>query len=238
MSIFGRIADLFQAKTHKLLTSLEDPNETLDLSYEKMLTGLQDTKRHLADVVAQQQSLHRQIERVDAEAAGAEGDARTAVGSGRDDLARAALVHKQDALAKRKVLDDALAAIAPQVAKLVDYQGKLSARIEAFRTQKEVMKTTYTAAQAQVRVTESLTGLGNRLSGTGDAMRRAGERVEGMRDRADAMDRMLQAGVLQDQFDDRTATSREIAAIRAADAVDDELARLKAETRKALDGPA
>ena len=27
MSIFGRVADLFQAKTHKLLSALEDPNE-------------------------------------------------------------------------------------------------------------------------------------------------------------------------------------------------------------------
>ena len=53
MSILGRVADLFQAKTHKLLNALEDPNDTLDLSYEKMLTGLQETKRHLADVVAQ-----------------------------------------------------------------------------------------------------------------------------------------------------------------------------------------
>ena len=90
---------------------------------------------------------------------------------------------------------------------------------------------------AQVKVTESLTGLGDRLSGTGDAMRRATEKVEGMRGRADAMDRMLQAGVLQDQFDDRTANQREIAAIRAADAVEDELARLKAAFPKAIDGP-
>ncbi len=237
MSIFGRIADLFQAKTHKLLSGLEDPNETLDLSYEKMLTGLQDTKRHLADVVAQQQSLHRQAGKIDAEIAGAEDDARVAVKSGRDDLARAALVHKQDALHKRQVVDDALAAITPQVTKLVAYERKLADRIEAFRTQKEVMKTTYTAAQAQVKVTEALTGLGDRLSGTGDAMRRASEKVEGMRDRADAMDRMLEGGVLRDQFDDRTAHQAEIASMRAADAVEDELARLKAEDVKAITPP-
>ena len=237
MSLFGRIADLFQAKTHKLLTSLEDPNETLDLSYEKMLTGLQDTKRHLADVVAQQQSLHRQIEKVDREVGEAENDAALAVRQDRDDLARAALVHKQDALLKRKTLEEALAAITPQVAKLVDYERKLATRIEGFRTQKEVMKTTYTAAQAQVKVTESLTGLGKSLSGTGDAMRRATERVEGMRDKADAMDRMLQAGVLHDGFDDRSGPQREIAAIRAAEAVDDELAALKAVNRKAIEPP-
>jgi phage shock protein A len=237
MSLFGRIADLFQAKTHKLLTSLEDPNETLDLSYEKMLTGLQDTKRHLADVVAQQQSLHRLVEKIDREVGEAENDAKLAVKADRDDLARAALVHRQDALMKRKTLEEALAAIGPQVTKLVDYERKLADRIETFRTEKEVMKTTYTAAQAQVKVTESLTGLGKSLSGTGNAMRRATEKVDGMRDKADAMDRMLQAGVLHDQFDDRSAPQREIAAIRAADAVDDELARLKAEMPKAIEPP-
>lgn len=237
MSIFGRVADLFQAKTHKLLSALEDPNETLDLSYEKMVVGLQDTKRHLADVVAQQQSLHRQIGKVDAEVAEAEGDARLAVGSGRDDLARAALVHKQDALAKRKVLDEALAAITPQVQKLVAYERKLADRIEMFRTQKEVMKTTYTAAQAQVKVTESLTGVGGHLGGTADALRRANAKVEDMRDKADAMGGMLEAGVLTDQFDDRSATKRELDALKATNAVDDELAKLKYEARKEIEGP-
>ncbi len=237
MSIFGRIADLFQAKTHKLLTSLEDPNETLDLSYEKMMVGLQDTKRHLADVVAQEQSLHRQVAKVEAEVAEADNDARLAVGAGRDDLARAALVHKQDALGKRRTLEEALAAIAPQVHKLVDYERKLAARIDGFRTQKEVMKTTYTAAQAQVKVTQALTGLDGHLGGTGDAMRRASERVEGMRDKADALGRMLDHGVLTDQFDDRSASKRELDALKATTAVDDELARLKAETPRAIEPP-
>ena len=237
MSIFGRIVDLFQAKTHTLLTSLEDPNETLDLSYEKMLVGLQETKRHLADVVAQEQSLHRQIGKADAEVAEAGEDARVAVGAGRDDLARAALVHKQDALAKRRTLGDALAAIAPQVEKLVAYERKLSDRIEAFRTQKEVMKTTYTAAQAQVKVTESLSGLGGHLGATGDAMRRATERVDGMRDKADAMGRMLDHGVLTDQFDDRSGAKRELDALKAAASVDDELAQLKATTTRSLEPP-
>ena len=69
MTVFSRVADILQAKTHKLLNQLEDPNETLDLSYEKMITGLQQTKLHLADVVAQQKSLERQIEAAQQEAA-------------------------------------------------------------------------------------------------------------------------------------------------------------------------
>src|SRR5580698_1881366 len=129
MSILGRVADLFQAKTNKLLNAIEDPNDTLDLSYEKMLTGLQETKRHLADVVAQQKSLERQIASADTEIAGAEGDARLAVQADRDDLARAALVHRQRAADNRGVLQAALDAIKPQVDKLADYQQRLEDRI-------------------------------------------------------------------------------------------------------------
>lgn len=237
MSIFGRVADLFQATTHKLLTALEDPNETLELSYEKMIVGLQETKRHLADVVAQQQSLKRQIAAADSEIEQMEGDAREAVRSGRDDLARASLVHKQDALQKRATLEQALQAIEPQVEKLSDYERKLAARLERFRTQKDAMKSGFTAAKAQVKATESLTGLGNRLSGTGDALRRAEDKVHAMRDRADAMDGMLQSGQLADPLDTCNATQREIATMRATNAVDDELAALKAESPKSLEPP-
>ncbi|WP_158810861.1 PspA/IM30 family protein [Beijerinckia sp. L45] len=237
MSIFGRVADLFQAKTHKLLDSLEDPNDTLELSYEKMIVGLQDTKRHLADVVAQQQSLKRQIATVEAEIDQTSVDARDAVVQGRDDLARASLVHKQDAMAKREVLVNALGTITPQADKLMSYERKLAARIEQFRTEKEVMKTTFAAAQAQVKVTESLTGLDNRLGGTSDALRRAQEKVHGMRDRADALEGMVERGQLTDQSDPRTATQRELAVMRATNAVDDELAQLKAAAPKALEPP-
>ena len=237
MSIFGRVADLFQAKTHKRLNSLEDPDDTLELSYEKMITGLQDTKRHLADVVAQQHSLKRQIAAVEAEIGQAGVDARDAVMQGRDDLARASLVHKQDALAKREVLEGALATITPQADKLMGYERKLAARIEQFKTQKDVMKTTFAAAQAQVKVVESLTGLDDRLGGTGDALRRAQDKVHGMRDRADALEGMVERGQLTDQSDPRTATQRELAVMRATNAVDDELAQLKAGAPKALEPP-
>ena len=148
MSILGRVADLFQAKTNKLLNVLEDPNDTLDLSYEKMLTGLQTTKGHLADVVAQQMSLERQIGNVDKEIAGAEDDATTAAKANRDDLARAALVHRRRAMDTRATLASARDAIVPQVDKLAQYQRQLEDRIEKFRTQKDTMKASYAAAKA------------------------------------------------------------------------------------------
>ncbi|HZZ68606.1 MAG TPA: PspA/IM30 family protein [Phenylobacterium sp.] len=240
MSILGRVADLFHAKTNKLLNALEDPNDTLDLSYEKMLTGLQETKRHLADVVAQQKSLERQIGNADAEVAGAEGDARLAVQADRDDLARAALVHRQRAVDNRTTLQSALDAITPQIAKLADYQQRLEDRIERFRTQKDTMKASYAAAQAQVKVTQSLTGVGDKLSGVGDSMRRAEDKMLGMRDKADAMDSLMQQGLLNDPTDNRSATQKELADLRDTHLVDAQLEQLKADLKAtpALSAPA
>ena len=192
MSILSRIADLFTAKTHKLLNALEDPNDTLDLSYEKMLSGLQETKAHLADVVAQQKSLERQIAAVDREIVGAEEDAATAVKAERDDLARAALVHRRRAIDNRATLEQAITAIEPQIAKLIDYQQRLQERIEKFRTQKETMKASYAAAQAQVKAQQSLTGIGEKLGGVGETYERAEQRMLATRDKADAMDALIE----------------------------------------------
>ena len=227
MSILSRVADLFQAKTNTLLNALEDPNETLDLSYERMLTGLQETKLHLADVVAQQISLERQIATVDTEISEAEADAATAVKAGREDLARAALVHRRRALDTRQTLTTAHDAIIPQVDKLSGYQQQLEQRIDEFRTRKETMKASYAAAKAQVQVTQSITGVGNQLGRVSGAYNRAEDKMLAMRDKADAMDTMIQQGLLSDPLDKRDGTTREIAQLRSAHAVDDDLAMLK-----------
>ncbi|GLS23097.1 phage shock protein PspA [Labrys miyagiensis] len=229
MSILGRVADLFTAKTHKLLNALEDPNEVLDLSYEKMLSGLQETKAHLADVIAQQKSLERQITTADHEIAGAEDDAATAVKAERDDLAKAALVHRRRAMDNRATLEQALNAILPQISKLTDYQQRLQERIEKFRTQKETMKASYAAAQAQVKAQQSLTGIGERLGGVGETYQRAEDRMLATRDKADAMDSMIEQGIVNDPLDKRSSAEKELAALRDKHAVDDDLAALKAQ---------
>jgi phage shock protein A len=233
MSILGRVADLLQAKTHSLLNKLEDPNEQLDLSYEKMISGLQETKQHLAEVVTEQKLLERQMDQAKQEADQAQDNAKLAVQSSREDLAREALVKRQAAQEKLQSLGKAHDNISAQVEKLIGYQKTLESRIEQFRTQKEVMKSSYAAAQAQVKVTESLTGVGDHLSHVGDTMRRAEDKVAGAQAKADAMDGLLKAGVLHDPLDRRSSSEKELDAIRSDSAIDAELAKLKAELGKA-----
>ena len=237
MTVFSRVADILQAKTHKLLNQLEDPNETLDLSYEKMITGLQQTKLHLADVVAQQKSLERQIEAAQQEATKAEDDARLALQAGREDLAKAALAHKHSALEKLQSLQEAHAAVLPQAQKLIETEKKLADRIEKFRLQKEVMKTSYTAAAARVKVTQAMSGVGSSFNNVGDTLRRAEDKVSGMRAKADAMESLTESGVLSDPLDSRPKEERELDALRVGSAIDSDLEKLKAELTGGKDDP-
>ena len=229
MSIFKHAANILEAKVNKLLSRAEDPAETLDLSYEKMLTSLQEAKRHLADVVTERVSLENQIAQAQKLAAKAEEDARMALNANREDLARRALTEKQAEAQKITALQEAHDTVAAQAQKLMDYEHALQERIEQFRTQKEVMKSQMAAAQAQVKVTESLTGLGHGLDDAGDALRRVQDRTAHEQAKAQAMDGLLESGIMNDLLDHRTQTEREMDKLRATSGVDDDLTRLKAE---------
>jgi phage shock protein A len=75
----------------------------------------------------------------------------------------------------------------------------VSARIEMFRTQKEMVKAQYSAAQAQVKINETVTGISEEMSEMNLAMQRAQEKVLNMQARANAMDSMIEQGTLGEQ---------------------------------------
>ena len=81
---------------------------------------------------------------------------------------------------------------------MTDNQQKLQAKIEAFRSKKEVIKAQYSAAEAQVRISEAATGVGEEMADVGLAMQRALDKTENMRARAQAVDELEQAGAFED----------------------------------------
>ncbi|OFA15404.1 phage shock protein A [Acidithiobacillus ferrivorans] len=232
MSIFKHAAEILEGKVNHFLDNAEDPGESLDLSYEKMITNLQDTKRHLADVVTERVSLENQMAQAQKAADKADADARMALGANREDLARAELAQKQSEFQKIASLKEAHDTVAAQAQKLTDYESKLQDHIEQFRTQKEVTKSEMTAAQAEVKAGESLTGIGQGMNDAGEAMRRAEDRTQKMESKATAMDGLMESGALNDPLDSRSQTEKELDKVRATSGVDDDLARLKAEMAK------
>ena len=108
-------------------------------------------------------------------------------------------------------------------------EDRLAARVEAFRSQKEVMKAQYSAAEAQVRIGEAATGIGEEMADTGLAIQRARDRTEQMQARAAALDELVESGALEDFSAPSDTLDRELARIHAARQVESDLDRLRAE---------
>src|ERR687891_1235561 len=92
--LMQRMALVVKAKLSKLLDRAEDPTETLDYSYEQQLRLLQDVKRGVADVVTAKKRLELQTTKLEQDLVKLEEQARQALASGREDLARRALERK------------------------------------------------------------------------------------------------------------------------------------------------
>ena len=227
--LMARTSAIVRAKFSKLLDRAEDPSETLDYSYEQQLQLLQNVKRGVADVVTAKKRLEMQTQQLEQSVVKLETQARQALASGREDLARQALERKSAVQQQLQGLDQQVQGLEAQQEKLVASQKQLQAKIEAFRSQKEVIKAQYSAAEAQVRIGEAATGIGEQMADTGLAIQRAKDKTEQMQARANAIEELTEAGALEDFTSDQTQLDRELAQLSSSSQVDDELAKMKAE---------
>ena len=92
--LMSRTMLILKAKWNKLLDRAEDPAETLDYSYEEQRRQLQNVKRGIADVTTAKKRLELQYTSMQQQVDKLDGQARQALGAGREDLAREALTRK------------------------------------------------------------------------------------------------------------------------------------------------
>lgn len=229
MGIMGRMSTIFKAKVSKALDQVEDPRETLDYSYEKQLEQLQQVRRGVADVVTSKKRIELQSAKLTDQIKGWEQDAKDALAQNREDLAREALTRKQAAQQQLDGLQSQLTDLEQEQTKLVALEKKLSLKVESFRTQKEVVKAKYSAAEAQVKIGEAAGGLSEEMADIGMAMQRAQDKTESMQARASAIDELLSSGTLDDPISSGDHLKDELNKMKATSSVDDELAKLKAQ---------
>src|SRR5207253_2308226 len=129
-----------KSKFSKLLDRAENPNETLDYSYEKQLELLQNVKRGVADVVTAKKRLELQTTQLEQSVVKLETQARQALGSGREDLARQALERKSGVQTQLQDLDGQVHPLEDQQAKLVEEEKERSASIQSSRPAKAGLK--------------------------------------------------------------------------------------------------
>lgn len=229
MSLWKRIALIFRAKANKALDRAEDPRETLDYSYQRQLDLLSKVRRGVADVATSRKRVELQVAQLEQQATKLTDQAQKAITMEREDLAREALTRKSGLASQIDELKVQYAQLQGEEEKLTLAQQRLQAKVEAFRTRKETIKATYTAAEAQTKINEALSGLGDEMGDVGAAIQRAEDKTAQMQARAGAIDELIASGAL----DDVTALgrgddiARELESMSSAAEVEAELARLK-----------
>jgi phage shock protein A len=194
----SRMRTIFRSKTSKALNKIEDPRELLDDSYDQQVKLLQQVRKALAEVATAKKRIDLQGQELGARYQRLAHQAQEALAGGREDLARAALERRS--LIERQVaqLQEQYSGMQKQTAQLEERERRLAEQVAAFRIEKETIKATYTASEAQVKANEAVAGLGATVNDVGTSLDRARDRVAQMQARAAATDQLLASGALRD----------------------------------------
>ncbi len=230
MSVMKRVSLIFKAKANKALDRMEDPRETLDYSYQRQLEMLTQVRRGVADVATSRKRVELQMNSLRQQQARRESQAKQALGAGREDLARDALSQKAALQTQLDDLENQYHALQADEEKLTLASQRLQSKVDAFRMQKETIKATYTAAEAQSKIGEAISGISEEMGDVGMAVQRAQDKTAQLQARAGAIDELMASGALEDvtgtQRDDIQA---ELDRMKGGQDVDLELERLKGE---------
>jgi phage shock protein A len=191
-----RLRTLITAKLSGLLDRAEDPGATLDYGYVRQMEELTGLRNAILELVTAKKRLERQAELRRADLARLEAGARRALELGHEELARRVIERKQSVTAELVALVGEVSDLEAQQAKMIASERANRGRLDRVRTQKEVVKATYSAAQAQLAAGESAAELSEQLSEVGSATRRMQDHVDEISVRASALEELQRAGLL------------------------------------------
>lgn len=199
MGLFSRLALLFRIRTRAALEKAEEPGAVLDYAYTKQVEQVQQLRRAIADVATNRKQLELQQTQLLNNVDKLTSQAGQALRLGREDLARQALQRKELFVPQLHNYERQIAQLREQEERLLQMEQDVATRIEIFRTQKEMAKVQYHAAQTQVKLRESLGGISGEMGEIHIAMQRAQEKILTMQARANALEELLEQGVIGEQ---------------------------------------
>jgi len=231
MGIWSRVRLLLNTEVSSALDQAEDPRQVLDYAYNQQQQLLITLRRGLVDVATSKQQLEHQARRLETRIPQLDDQARRAVEAGRDDLARVALERKRLALSEMEGLTKQIAEVESDKQRLAAQERTLQVRVEQFRTHREVVSARYTAAEAEVRLKESLAGVSGELAELSMAVGRAEEKADRLQARARAIDSLVDLGSFP-PIGGGDFVEAELLRITVSKEIDDELAKIKSEVTK------
>ena len=139
MGIFTRFADIVNSNLNAMLDSAEDPEKMLKMMIQEMEQTLVEVRSASVKTIADKKELHRKITRQTELSQNWHEKAELAISRGREDLAKAALIEKQEIDTSIEVqqqeitqLEAALEKLNQDISRLQEKLNEAKARRDAF----------------------------------------------------------------------------------------------------------
>ena len=184
-------------------------------------------RRDIAELLTAKKRLEMQKGTISKNISELDAQARYALSYKREDLARLALERKNTNMLQLQKLNNQISGMQVEKEKLEALEKRLSAKIDEIRTRIEIIKARYSAAEAEVRIKESATGITEEISNLGLALRKAEDKLERLKAKSQALDEMIDSGILTDYGSNKDEIENELEKIAIQGSVEDELVKLK-----------
>jgi phage shock protein A len=224
MGILARFKEIMSANINALLDKAEDPEKMIDQYLRDLEGDLVKVKSETASVIADERAAERKLKENEEEIAKMDNYARKAVTAGNDDEARAFLSKKSQLEKEREALSQQLDICKENSTKMREMTQKLEKDITDLKGRQATLKAKLKVAETKKKLSE-VGASGNNAASRIDAINKLEEKAEHMMDEADALSELNQKA--EDVNVD--ALTAKYDSVNADVAVDDELAKLKAE---------
>jgi len=185
MGIFSRLKTLISSNVNDIINKAEKPEKMLNQLIMDMQAQLLESKKAVALAIADEKKLERELANQETQSQEWEKKAMLAVRAGKDDLAKEALLRKQE-------YDNASAEYRKQweaqkasVDKLKDSLRELQNKIEEAQRKKNLLIARAKRAEAQQKIQNTISSVSGNRSAF-DAFDRMSQKVDQMEAQADA----------------------------------------------------
>ena len=222
MGILDRFSTIVKANINALLDKAEDPGKMIDQYLTEMTESLAEVKRETAGVMAEETRTRSKVEANRAEVQKYADLAKKALQAGNEGDARVFIAKKQQLETAGQGLEEAYAVAKANAQKMREMHDKLVGDIEELKRRREAIKAKVAVARTQGKL--------NEIGAASDKAEDAMSAFQRMEEKADRMlDRETAIAELNAAPKDEAAALEEKYSGAGPAAVDDELARLKAE---------
>ncbi len=185
MGIFDRLKTVISSNMNALISKAENPEKMLNQMIIDMNQQLIDSKKAVAMAIADEKRLEREVIENKAKAEEWEKKAMLAVRAGRDDLAKEALLRKQEHESYSGQLGTQWQAQKESVEKLKESLRQLQSKIEEASRKKNILIARAKRAEAQEKINQTMSSIAGNKSAF-DTFDRMAKKVDELEARTEA----------------------------------------------------